>query len=100
MLQMVAARTPLKPTEYQAQNTFRFGNGATEVSNRAIQLPVCIGGRTGVVDAAIIAGQAPLLLGRPTLEKLRVCLNFVNKTMRLLEPAVEVPMVATKPASC
>ena len=96
MLQMVAARTPLKPTEYQAQNTFRFGNGATEVSNRAIQLPVCIGGRTGVVDAAIIAGQAPLLLGRPTLEKLRVCLNFVNKTMRLLEPAVEVPMVTNQ----
>ncbi|CAE7233864.1 GIP [Symbiodinium natans] len=77
---------------YQATSSFRFGNGATEVSSMAVKIPVGIGGVPGIIDAAVIQGRAPLLLGRPTLEKLQVSLNFGNKTMRFLNAQEAVPM--------
>ena len=63
---------------YETGNVFKFGNGATEVSKKAAKIPVGIRGRFGLIDAAIIAGGAPLLLGRPTLEKLQVKLDFAK----------------------
>lgn len=33
----------------------------------------------GLTDAAIISGKAPLLLGRPTLKKLGMGLNFKSR---------------------
>ena len=78
--------------EYETMNMFRYGNGATEVSRKAVRLPVAIGGRCGLIDAAVIEGQAPLLLGRPTLEKLRAQLNFQDKTLSLLNLPNPLPM--------
>ena len=66
------------------RNSFRFGNGATEDSSMMARIPVAIGGKTGVIDAAIIRGRAPLLLGRPTLERLDVVLNFREGTITML----------------
>ena len=40
----------------------------------------------------MIEGQAPLLLGRPTLEKLKVQLNFQEKTLQLLDLPAPLPM--------
>lgn len=70
---------------YPSSNTFRFGNGHVETASKAIKLPVGLNGRCGTVDAAIIAGQAPLLLGRPTLEKLNVQMNFQDNTISFLD---------------
>ena len=74
-------------------NSFRFGNGALEKSEMAAEMaakiPVGIGGKYGVIDAAIIGRCAPLLLGRPMLEKPEVPLDFRQHTMNLMDA---VPM--------
>lgn len=46
------------------QNLFRFGNGQEELSERVVSMPVVIHGRRGRIDAAVIKGDAPLLLSR------------------------------------
>ena len=89
----LAFHTKKMPEEYAATNVFRFGNGATEVSQTAVQLPVSIAKKTGLIDAAVIEGQAPLLLGRPTLEKLDVQLNFGNRTMSFMKEQHQVNML-------
>ena len=72
-------------TEYQAENSFRFGNGAVEKSEVAVRLPVGISGKYGLIDAAVITGCAPLLIGRPTLEKLRAKIDFDQGMLHFLD---------------
>ena len=79
-------------TEYPSRNTFRFGNGTTEVASLAAKIPVGIAKKLGTIDTAIIEGRAPMLLGRPTLEKLRVQLNFGSREMKFLNQDAPVQM--------
>ena len=88
---LIEGKTSYQPQEYEARSCFRFGNGSVEDSYRAVKIPVGIGGRMGTIDAAIIKGQAPLLLGRPTLQKLKVVLDFGAKQMRFLDHQEPVP---------
>ena len=94
---MLGHRAGRQPEIYENISVFRFGNGATETSAHAARIPVGISKKLGVIDAAIIEGRAPLLLGRPTLERLDVVLNFREKTMRFLDQGHSVPM-QTNPA--
>ena len=73
-------------------NTFRFGNGAVERSETVVRLPVGIGGKTGLIEAAVIRGRAPLLLGRPTLQKLGMHLDFRDGALSVLDGTVKVKM--------
>ena len=66
------------------RNSFRFGNGEAEDSVIMAQIPVAIQGKTGVIHATVIRGKAPLLLGRPTLEKLKMTVNFASGTVTML----------------
>ena len=54
---------------------FRFGNGQQEVSRKSVVIPVGISKKLGLIEAAVIGGKAPLLLGRPTLEKMQAQLD-------------------------
>ena len=58
----------------------------------AVRIPVGVGKRVGAIDAAVISGRAPLLLGRPTLEKMNVVLDFGERKMRFLNQGTLVPM--------
>ena len=78
--------------EYSAINRFRSGNGQEETSVKAVRIPVAISGTQGVIDAAVISGQAPLLLGRPTLEKLQARLDFSSASMKMLSPEITTNM--------
>eukprot|EP00435_Cladocopium_sp_Y103_P036191 s2735_g9.t1 len=71
--------------EYEAENSFRFGNGAVEKSMIAVKLPVGVAGKFGLIDAAVISGCAPLLIGRPTLEKLRAKIDFDQGMLHFLD---------------
>lgn len=71
--------------EYEAENSFRFGNGAVEKSMIAVKLPVGVAGKFGLIDAAVISGCAPLLIGRPTLEKLRAKIDFDEGMLHFLD---------------
>eukprot|EP00435_Cladocopium_sp_Y103_P016862 s1030_g4.t1 len=73
-------------------NLFRFGNGAIEQSEVTALIPVGIGGKVGLIEAAIIKGQAPLLLGRPTLQKLGMRMDFQEGVLSVLNGAVHVKM--------
>ena len=84
--------TRRRPEVYKSVNAFRFGNGATESSTTAVRIPVGLNGIPGLIDAAVIEGRAPLLLGRPTLERLKVALDFSSKTMSFLDEKHMVPM--------
>ena len=46
----------------------------------------------GLIEAAVIKGRAPLLLGRPTLEKLNVKIDFARGTASLLDRPGEVAL--------
>lgn len=81
----------VKP-EVLEKNVFRYGNGHQEVSNSVIEMPVFLAGRPGRIRAAIVRGQAPLLLSRPALKTLQARVNFVDDTVLLFPEQVAVPM--------
>lgn len=74
-----------KIKEYAVENLFRFGNGAVERSDVAVRIPVGVAGQLGMIDAAVISGNAPLLIGRPTLEKMRARIDFSDGTLHFLD---------------
>ena len=71
------------PEERVEENAFKYGNGHREVSRRSIDMPVTIGDRSGVVRAAVVKGNAPLLLSRPSLKRLQARLNFEDDKLEL-----------------
>ena len=81
------------PKYKKETNVFRFGNGHQEVSDTVAELPVGIGGRRGVLQAALVEGDAPLLISRPALKSLGAELNFAADSLRLFKDKVEVPLI-------
>ena len=71
------------PEEKRQTNLFRFGNGQEELSERVVSMPVVIHGKQGRIEAAIIKGNAPLLLSRNTLRSLKAVLHFADETLAL-----------------
>ena len=47
---------------FKENNTFRFGNGVREKTESAVCLPINLGDQEGEVSAAVVKGDAPLLL--------------------------------------
>jgi hypothetical protein len=74
---------PIK--EYQVENVFRFGNGSVERSQVAVRVPVGVAQQLGIIDAAVISGHAPLLIGRPTSEKMRARIDFSDGSLHFLD---------------
>ena len=82
---------PTRKTEY---NSFRFGNGATEVTSEVAMLPCFLAGRRGIISAAVVQGKAPLLISRGALQTLKACLDFQNNRIQLFDDRVTVPLSA------
>ena len=80
------------PEEVQEINHFRFGNGQSEKSCAAINMPVAFGGKTGHVHACIVNGRAPLLLSRPAMKKLRAVIDFDKDEFSMLDGSVTIPI--------
>ena len=80
------------PSRRSECNSFKFGNGATEVSMEVIPMPVFLAGRRGVISAAIVQGDAPLLISRGALQSLQACLDFHKQEIRLFADQVKVPL--------
>ena len=53
-------------------------------------MPICLAERKGIVQAAVIQGDAPLLLSRPAMKRLGAERNFHTDELKLL--AASVPM--------
>ena len=71
------------PTLKKKTNVFPFRNGQEEVSEKVVRLPVGIHGKTGIVKAAVIQGDAPLLLSRSTMKSLRAVIDFEKETLSI-----------------
>ena len=72
------------PETKSETNLFRFGNGSEEWSERVVTMPTGIFGRRGSIEAAIIKGNAPLLLSRATMRDLKAVLDFNESKISLL----------------
>ena len=80
------------PSRQKECNSFKFGNGATEVSTETVPMPVFLAGRRGVISAAIVQGDAPLLVSRSALRALQACIDFHKQEIRLFADQVNVPL--------
>ena len=85
-----------QPLEKQEMNVFRFGNGAQETATTVVEMPVSIAGRNGVVRAAVIQGNAPLLLSRPALKVLNAQMNFAKDELILFDQETVIPMATNE----
>ena len=89
---MLNNRNMPKPSRRTEYNSFRFGNGATEISTEVAMLPCFLAGRRGVISAAVVQGKAPLLISRGALQTLKACLDFQNNQVQLFDDRVVVPL--------
>ena len=80
------------PSRQKECNSFKFGNGATEVSTETVPMPVFLAGRRGAISAAIVQGDAPLLVSRSALRALQACIDFHKQEIRLFADQVNVPL--------
>ena len=76
------------PDRLSEVHQFKFGNGAIETSHHSIQMPVALAGKRGVIRAAIIKGDAPLLLSRAALKRLGASLDFGKDCLRVFDTTV------------
>ncbi|OLP84633.1 Copia protein, partial [Symbiodinium microadriaticum] len=81
-----------QPKTVAEVNLFRFGNGAQETSKQIIEMPVCVAGRRGLVRAAIISGEAPLLLSRGALKTLGARMDFFKDELQLFQAEKVIKM--------
>eukprot|EP00435_Cladocopium_sp_Y103_P016757 s3691_g4.t1 len=80
------------PTEHATTNQFRYGNGQVETSHRLLDLPIGLQGRRGIIQAAVVKGQAPLLVSRPALKKLGAQIDFHRDQLHLFQGEIQVPL--------
>ena len=81
-----------QPSARSEENFFRYGNGACEKSTEVVEMPICLAERRGVVQAAVIQGDAPLLLSRPAMKRLGAEMNFQTDELKLFNGHSTVPM--------
>ena len=67
---------------FECEKGFKYGNSMKEVTNRCILLPMFLGGRRIDVLTYVIQGAAPILIGRPLLEKLGLTVGYNKQLMR------------------
>ena len=63
---------------------FRFGGDAEGCARWMVNLPVLIEGVAGRIQAYVIFGATPMLLGRPILEKLQAIVDFGGNRMKIM----------------
>ena len=90
--QLWIARGIAVPEPFHEVNHFKFGNGQRETSEISMRLPVYIAGRRGTIKAAVVKGNAPLLISRGALQTLRAIVDFGENQMKIFEDQAVVPL--------
>ena len=78
-------------------NVFKFGNGDRETTTLTVIMPVGLAGRFGTVQAAVVQGDAPLLLSRPPLKRLGATIDFHADRLQLFHGAVDLNLKPIMP---
>jgi hypothetical protein len=82
------------PSFKSETNVFKFGNGDRETTSTTVVMPVGLSGRFGTIQAAIVQGDAPLLLSRPALKKLGATIDFHSDRLQLFHGKVDMALKA------
>ena len=90
------ARQMEAPEPFSEVNHFKYGNGHKEMSKQAIRVPVNLGGRVGTIKAAIVQGQAPLLISRSALKTLEATINFETNELTVFDDRVVIPLATNQ----
>ena len=73
--------------------TFGFGGDAQRQADWSCRLPVYIQGKTGYLECFVVEGSTPLLVGRPILQALKVCMNHATSKMTVMDSEeIDVPL--------
>ena len=80
------------PPRLSEKNLFKYGNGEQEVSQWVVQVPVKLGGRSGSIRAAVVRGDAPLLISRAALQKLQAVIDFSDSSMKVFPEQIKIPL--------
>ena len=76
------------PSKISEVHQFKFGNGDVETSHYSVQMPVILANRRGVIRAAVIKGDAPLLVSRSALKSLGASLDFQKDCLNVFGQSV------------
>ena len=69
---------PLEKIEFvKCCRTFHFGGDAASLSSWTVKLPVFINQKVGRIQAYLVKGETPMLLGRPIMESLGLLLYTI-----------------------
>ena len=55
-----------------------------ETSQSVVNLPIGLAGKRGVIQAAVVKGDAPLLVSRPALKRLGAAIDFSRDFSQLV----------------
>ena len=80
------------PVTKPEMNCFRFGNGQMETSQSVVHLPIGLAGKRGMIQAAVVKGDAPLLVSRPALKRLGAAIDFSRDQLSLFQDKTQVPL--------
>ena len=67
---------------FHCEKGFKYGNSMKETTNKCIVLPVFLSNSRIDVLTYVIQGTAPILVGRPMLEKLGLIVDYRSKQMK------------------
>jgi len=66
----------------KADRTFHFGGDHKAVSNWTVHLPIYLNNKFGLVQAFVLQGETPMLLGRPIAKANGLTVDFLNDPLR------------------
>ena len=66
----------------KADRTFHFGGDHKAVSNWTVHLPIYLNNKFRLVQAVVLRGETPMLLGRPIDKAFGLTVDFLNHRLR------------------
>ena len=83
---------PLEKIEFvKCCRTFHFGGDAASLSAWTVKLPVFINQKVGRIQAYLVKGETPMLLGRPIMESLGLLMDFHGQRIKFMDGVWQAP---------
>ena len=83
---------PLEKIEFvKCCRTFHFGGDAASLSSWTVKLPVFINQKVGRIQAYLVKGETPMLLGRPIMESLGLLMDFHGQRIKFMDGVWQSP---------
>ena len=84
----------LKVVEEKSSRSFKFGDGNTVLSTKAVAIPATIGNDDGLLKS-VIENDLPLLLTKGSMKKINVTVDFANDKVSFLDQNVDIILTSS-----